>query len=156
MNVSEFMTKEVVFLTTEQTVEDAAKLMIEKNVSALPIIDSSGRLIGIITESDFIGRKADIPHAVASIRRLLGQIYYHSDVEEIYLKSKYRPVTEIMTRNPRSIEMDCSLSHAVDIMGQKHFKRLPVTSGGKLVGMITRHDIVRAFMNLKDLGTEAI
>ncbi len=148
MKASEFMTKEVISLTPDKTVEDAAKLMLKKNISIVPIVDSTSHLVGVVTESDFIGKNADIPHALASIKRLLGQIFYHDGVEQIFQNAKKMALEKVMSNNPKFASPDDSLDKIVDQMGRFNLKRIPVVKDGKLVGVITRHDIIRAFTML--------
>ncbi len=148
MKASEFMTKDVITLTPDRTVQDAASLMLEKNISVLPVVDSTSHLVGIITESDFIGKNANIPHALASIKRLLGQIFYHDGVEQIFKNAKTMALEEVMSHHPKVVSPDDSLNDVVDMMGKYNLKRVPVVKEGKLVGMITRHDILKAFTML--------
>jgi CBS domain-containing protein len=148
VKASEFMTKEVISLTPDKTVEDAAKLMLKKNISIVPIVDSTSHLVGVVTESDFIGKNADIPHALASIKRLLGQIFYHDGVEQIFQNAKKMALEKVMSNNPKFASPDDSLDKIVDQMGRFNLKRIPVVKDGKLVGVITRHDIIRAFTML--------
>lgn len=145
MKVSEFMTKEVISIPSGHTVEDAAKLMLDKNISTLPIVDSQAHLVGILTESDFIGQDANIPHALASIKKVLGQIFYNDDVEDLYRRVKDCPLEKVMTRNPHTVTPDHSLSDVVSLMNSYELKRIPVIENQKLIGMITLHDVIRAF-----------
>lgn len=145
MNISEFMTKNVITLTPENTVDDAAKLMLEKDLSVLPIIDSDSNLVGIITESDFVGKAANIPHALAPMKQLLGQVYYTDGADDIFLKTKNMPLSKIMTKNPRTLEADFTLNDVIEMMNRFDMKRMPVVQNGKLVGIVTRHDILRAY-----------
>lgn len=145
MIASEFMTGNVHSLTQDRTVMDAAKLMLEKNISNIPIVDENFRLVGIITESDFIGKDAHIPHALASIKRVLGQIFYNNGVEDVFNKVKSLPLEKVMTRTPHTVSPDHTLSDVVYLMNSHHLKRIPVVKDHKLVGIITRHDIIRAF-----------
>lgn len=151
MKVSEFMTKDVISLTADHTVEEAAKLMLEKNISVIPITDSAANLIGIITESDFIGRDAHIPHALAAIKRLLGQIFYDRGVENIFQKAKTMPLEKVMTTNPKTVDSDYTLDDVINMMITYKLKRIPVVQNGKLVGIITRHDILKAFTLIEPL-----
>lgn len=151
MKVSEFMTKDVISLSSEHTVEEAAKLMLEKNISVIPITDSAANLIGIITESDFIGKEAHIPHALAAVKRLLGQIFYDSGVENIFQKAKTLSLEKVMTKTPKTVEPDYTLDHVVNMMINFKLKRIPVVQNGKLVGIITRHDILKAFSLIKPM-----
>lgn len=145
MKVSEFMTRDVITLTPEHTVQEAAKLMLEKDLSVLPIVDPAKNLVGIVTESDFVGKEADIPHALVAMKRLLGQIYYSDGADDIFLKTKNTTIGKIMTKTPRILEPDYSLDDVIEMMNRFDLKRIPVVLNGKLVGIVTRHDILRAY-----------
>jgi CBS domain-containing protein len=106
-------------------------------------------LVGIITESDFVGKKANIPHALASIKRLLGQNFYFDDIETLFAKAKKSPIEEVMTRHPKTVSPDFSLTDVVNMMIRHNLKRIPVIQDKKLVGIITRQDIMKAFIMVK-------
>ena len=145
MNVSEIMTKDVVTGSAQDTVDSAAALMLDKNISSLPVVDSEQKLIGIITESDFVGKEVQIPHALASLRCLFGKLSRVSDVEQIYQEAKAMPLEKVMTKSPTTVSPEDSITKVVDIMSSKGFKRLPVVDAGKVVGIITRKDLIKAF-----------
>jgi CBS domain-containing protein len=146
MKVSDFMTKDVVTCTVDQTVEVAAKLMAEKGFSVMPIVDEEANLVGIITESDFVGRELNVPHALASIKQLFGQTFYFQDVEKIYSETKGKKLSSIMTSKIHSIAPEASLNDVINFMISKKLKRLPVVEGKKIVGIITRKDLLKAFL----------
>jgi CBS domain-containing protein len=148
MLASEFMTKNVVSLSPDKTVQDAALLMLEKNISAVPVVDSESRLLGLITEGDFIGEDANVPHALAELKKVFGHIFYHEGVEEIYKDAKNKPLEEVMCQSPKTVSPDFSLNDVIDIMSKYNLRRVPVIENDKLVGMITRRDILRAFAHL--------
>ncbi|WP_127717884.1 CBS domain-containing protein [Halobacteriovorax sp. HLS] len=145
MSVSKFMSKNVISLNQDQTVEEAAKIMIEKNIGGLPIVDSTGKLVGMITESDFIGQKVDVPHALVSLTRLLGQTHHKGSVEEIFEKAKSSKLSEVMSTNVDTISSSADLSEASSIMLAQNVSRLPVCDDGNLVGIITKRDILKSF-----------
>lgn len=145
MKIKDIMTTNLISVLPDQTISNAAKLMIENNISVLPVTSSDQKLIGIITESDFVGKKVSIPHALASIKQLFSENFYTRNVEEIYHASKNRSVKEVMTTKVKTIQADYSLNELVNMMITKSVKRVPVLEGDKLVGIVTRRDIVKAF-----------
>ena len=147
MKVNEFMTKNVISCHQDQTVEEAAKIMAEKGFSVMPVVDNEKNLVGILTESDFVGKNANIPHALASIKELFGQIFYFNDVEPIYKKAKKRKLSEVMTKKPMTLNPDSSLSTVVDLMNSKGLKRIPIVNENKIVGIVTRKDLLKAFID---------
>ena len=145
MKVSDFMTNNVITGKEDETVEAAAKKMFEGKFSVLPIVDVSDHLVGILTESDFVATEEKVPHALASIKSIFGQVYFFSEVEEIYQKAKKMSVKDVMSKNPTTVSPDTTLTEVVGLMTNKKLKRLPVVDGKKLVGIVTRKDLIKAF-----------
>ncbi len=145
MKANEFMTKNVITCNQDQTVSEAARVMSENGFSVLPIVDNSSALVGIVTESDFVGKDVNVPHALVSLKRVLGENHHQGNIEEIYSRAKTRKLSEVMSKSPSTVESESSLSSIVDLMKTKNLKRLPVLEGGKLVGIITRKDLIKAF-----------
>ncbi len=115
----EIMTSDVATVTSMCRLCDAVEVMLERRVSGLPVVDEEQRLVGIITEF-----------------ALLVLTYDKSAGEDA--------VVEHMTRAVTSVEEDALLSDVADIFILNRFRRLPVTRGGKLVGIISRRDLMRA------------
>jgi CBS domain-containing protein len=149
VKASDFMTKNVTTCNIGQTVEDAATLMAKKGFSVVPIVNDADELVGLITESDFISKIQSVPHALVSLRQLFGQSFHASDVEQIYKESKAKKLGDVMTKNPKTVSPDTSLDEVVTFMSDKNLKRLPVVDQGKVVGIITRTDVIRAFNMVK-------
>ncbi len=150
MKASDFMTKNVKTCTPNQTVQDAANLMLENDFSVVPVVDGDGNLQGIITESDFISREVKIPHAMVSLKHLFGQNFNSLDIEEVYKKSKDLTLDKVMTKDVKTVSPNDSLNDVVAHMSKKNIKRLPVVDNGKLVGIITRRNILQAFHDMKN------
>lgn len=146
MNVSDIMSSPVFSIKQDATVEDAAKLMCDKNVSALPVVDGDNKVVGILTESDFVGKDANIPHALASIKQLFGSVHNFTDVERIYKDTKTKTVDKVMSKNVKTIESSADINSLVSLMANSERKRVPVVEGGVLKGMVTRKDLVKAFL----------
>ncbi|MDY0131252.1 MAG: CBS domain-containing protein [Desulforegulaceae bacterium] len=149
MKISEFMTTDVISCNVDKTLKDAADLMLEKNISVLPVVDSDNKLLGILTESDFVGKDANIPRAMASIRMLFGKTAYRGNIEKIYREVKDHPLDKVMTKDPVTISADSSLTALVELMGNRNLKRIPVVKDKKLVGIVTRKDLIKAFSMVK-------
>ncbi|MGE4518112.1 MAG: CBS domain-containing protein [Desulfobacteraceae bacterium] len=145
MKISEFMTTDVISCSADKKLKEAAQIMIEKGLSVLPVVDSDNKLIGIITESDFVGKEVEVPHAMATVKMLFGQAHYHGNIEEVYKKAKDQPLEKVMTRHPVTISPDESLTGLVELMSSRDLKRVPVVKDKKLVGIVTRKDLIKAF-----------
>jgi CBS domain-containing protein len=145
MIAQDFMTTTVVTCPETSTVGEAVKLMLDKKISVLPIVDSEDRLVGVLTESDFVGREKTVPHAFSNLRSLFGETFHMRDIEEVYLAAKGKRVSEVMSATPQHVGPEISLTEVVEFMSSKNLKRLPVVKEDKVVGIITRKDLIRAF-----------
>lgn len=149
MKIKDFMTTNIVSINESDTVINAANLMIEKKMSVLPVVDDHQQLVGIITETDFTGADANIPHAMASIKRILGELHYFGGVEDILKRSFDKKISKVMTKNPVVVSPEDTLSNLVQLMGSFNIKRVPVVFNKKLVGIVTRKDVIKAFVQMK-------
>ncbi|MCB9480523.1 MAG: CBS domain-containing protein [Desulfobacteraceae bacterium] len=145
MKISDFMTTEVISCSADKKLKEAAQIMIEKGLSVLPVVDSENRLTGILTESDFVGKEVEVPHALASVKMLFGQTHYHGNIEEVYKKAKDQPLEKVMTKNPVTVSPEETLTGLVNLMSSRDLKRVPVVKDKKLVGIVTRKDLIKAF-----------
>ncbi len=129
-------------LGPESTVEEAIKLFAEERVSGTPVVED-GRLVGIITEGDLIFQDADVK--APGFLDILGGIVPLGDTDEYRreaLKSAGVTVGEVMTDEPVTITPEATLAETATIMAERRKKILPVIEGGRLVGVITRMDIL--------------
>ncbi|TNF01565.1 MAG: CBS domain-containing protein [Deltaproteobacteria bacterium] len=146
MNISEFMSSPAFSVGPDTTVEAAAKIMCDNKVSALPVVDSDSKVVGIITESDFVGRDAKVPHALGTIKELFGQIHNFNDIEAVYKSAKDKKISDVMTKAVKTVDKNSDLNDLLKMMSDTGLKRVPVTENGKLVGMVTRKDLIKAFL----------
>jgi len=144
LKVRDVMSQKVVTVEADVTVRDAAQLMHRRDVSGLPVIDQDARLVGIITESDLLAKEAtpESPRRISDRlkRRRNGQGKAHA-----WLVSEAM-TTEVVVAGP-----DDELRSAARRLAQKGVKRLPVVTDGRVVGVISRHDVIGVF-NRDDHG----
>jgi CBS domain-containing protein len=142
MRIEEVMTRDVVTVRPETSVQAAAKLMLDHRISGLPVIDEHRSLLGIISEGDLILRQR-------SWRSRSNRPWWRrffDDPEALvaeYRKVAGTTVGEVMTRRVVSISPVYGIETAASILHARGFRRLPVVYEGKLVGIITRGDLVR-------------
>ena len=146
MRAHQIMTRKVVSVTPEHTVLQAANLMLRNHVSGLPVIDKAGTVVGIVSEGDFL-RRSEIG-TPRGHNRLLSLIFGHGDAAEDYVREHGRKVSEVMTPAPITISEDASLSDIVTVMERNHIKRVPVVRDGKLVGIVSRSNLLQALASL--------
>jgi CBS domain-containing protein len=142
LRVGDIMETDWPTLGPESTVEEAIKLFTEERVSGAPVIED-GRLVGIITEGDLIFQDADVK--APGFLDILGGIVPLGDTDEYRreaLKSAGVTVGEVMTDDPVTVAPEATLAETATIMAERRKKILPVVEGGRLVGVITRMDIL--------------
>ncbi len=142
LRVGDVMETDWPTLGPESTVEEAIKLFAEERVSGAPVVED-GRLVGIITEGDLIFQDADVK--APGFLDILGGIVPLGDTDEYRreaLKSAGVTVGEVMTDDPVTVTPEATLAETATIMADRRKKILPVVEGGRLVGVITRMDIL--------------
>ena len=140
MNVQDVMTADVITVGPEVSVHKAARLMSDHGVSGLPVVDTDGRVLGIVSEADLILRQA-APRA----RRWWH--WFFADPEALardYQKAAGITVGEIMTRAVVSVSPALAIEAAARILHDRGFRRLPVVRDDRLVGILSRGDLVKA------------
>jgi CBS domain-containing protein len=146
MQVKDVMTQNVISVQPGEPVLTAAHLMLQNRISGLPVVDKDGELIGIVTEGDFLRRSE-----LGTQRRRpkwLEFILGPGRLADEYVHTSGRKVDEIMTPDPCVVTEYASLEKVVELMERRHVKRLPVTRGGRMVGIISRSNLMHALASL--------
>jgi CBS domain-containing protein len=145
MRVSDVMTRNVVSIRSDDTILKAARLMLQNRISGLPVVDAEGGLVGMVTEGDFL-RRTEIDtnrRRPKWIEFVLGP----GRLADEFTHTSGRKVEEVMTADPVTVGEDASLATTVELMEHKRIKRLPVVRDGKIVGIISRANLVRAIVS---------
>ncbi len=141
MKVKDVMTAEVMTVQPGTSLKEVARLLVESRISGLPVVDADGRVLGVISEADVLMKEAG---AGRSRGGPLAWLLDPLDVVE-RLKLDARVAGEAMTSPPVTIESTRPVAVAAELMIEQGINRLPVLDQGKLVGIVTRADLVRAF-----------
>jgi len=150
VKVLDVMTNEVVTVTPETGLKEAARAMIGAGVSGLPVVDDGGRVVGIITEADFLEAEAERSWG-RERRRLLDVLFGDRRPRNATV------VGEAMSREPICIDPDSRVAEAARLMAERRVKRLPVVGpDGRLRGIISRADIVAAFARSDEVIADEI
>lgn len=146
MQVRDVMTRNVISVKTDESILSAARLMLQNRISGLPVLDASGALVGIVTEGDFLrrGELGTTKRRPRWVEFLLGP----GKLAEEYVHQSGRKVFDVMTRDPRTVSEDDTLETVVAQMERHRVKRLPVVRQGKLVGIISRANLLHALASL--------
>jgi CBS domain-containing protein len=142
VRVKDAMTRSAISISPKADVSEALDVMIRSRLSGLPVVDETGSLVGIVSESDFL-RRWELGTESSPIH-WLEEFILPGMVAEIYTRAHSRRVEDIMSKEVATVDEDASLSDAVGLMEKRRVKRLPVVKEGKVVGMISRADFVRA------------
>ena len=142
----ELMSRHVVAVGTDVSVRDAILLMLAHHVGGLPVVDARGKLVGIVTEGDFL-RRAEIG-TEKKRGRWLARLAGTDQVALDFVRQHGRKIGEIMSPTPVTIDEDTSLEQIVRLMESLDKKRFPVMRGDEIVGMITRADLMAAVARL--------
>jgi CBS domain-containing protein len=144
MRVKDVMTRPVVAVSPEASIFEAVRLMLQRKISGLPVVDRSGRLVGMVTEADFLRRSET--GTVRRRPRWIEFIVGPGKLAEEYVHVSGRRVDEVMTREVRTIHEDAPLEEVVSIMDRYRIKRVPVVCSHVVIGIVTRADLVHAVM----------
>jgi CBS domain-containing protein len=146
MQASDVMTYNVVSIEPNSSITTAARLMLQKHLSGLPVIDSAGNLVGIISEGDFL-RRAETGTERQRSRWIEFWVGPGTLADE-YVQASGRKLHEIMTPEVHTVTETTPLQEVVKVMEQHRIKRVPVMRGKTVVGMITRANLMRALIHL--------
>jgi len=147
LKVKDIMSTDPLTVTTDTGVTQAAKLLVERRINGIPVVDKKGRLKGILCQSDLIMQQKSLP--LPSFFTLLDGIIplKSRDAMEAEIK-KIAAVTvqEAMTANPVFVSPDDSVQTVANLMVEKKFHTLPVVKEGKLVGVVGKEDVLRTLL----------
>jgi CBS-domain-containing membrane protein len=142
MKARDVMVSPVITVKPHSTVKDLANLLIEKHISAVPVVDNDGKLVGVVSEGDLMHRAETGTEQRPSwwLRLLVGENALASD----YIKSHTQKVADIMKRNVITVAPETPLNEIAVLMEQNAIKRVPIVQKDQLVGIVTRANLVQA------------
>jgi CBS domain-containing protein len=145
LHARDIMTADPVVVGPDVAVTDAAKIMDEQSIGALPVVDR-GELIGLVTEGDLIMRdvKLEFPTYIQLLDGLIMYPPATARFESELKKAVAATVADVMSEDPITIDASASIEEVASLLADKDVSRLPVMDGGKLVGIVSKHDIVRS------------
>lgn len=144
MIVGDVMTRNVISISPDATVEEAVNIMLERHISGLFVVDKIGELAGVVTEGDLLRRDELGTQRNRSwwLRLLASPARQATDFTRAY----GRHVRDVMTENVVGVSQDSPLEDVVAMMEKHRIKRLPVTADNKVVGVVSRSDLLRALI----------
>ncbi len=143
----EIMTKDVITVTLETTVQELAQLLMENSIGGAPVLDGSGLLLGVVTESDLIDQKKKIH--IPTMVTLLDSIFYLENPDKMAQEMKKfagTTVGDILSKSPLTVDENTPLEEIATIMAEKQVHTLPVMKDEKLIGIIGKKDIIKTLI----------
>src|SRR5215475_2679761 len=142
MKARNIMTWGAITVGPDESVTRAVRLMLQNKISGLPVVDGEGRLVGMVTEGDFLrrGELGTQRQRPRWLEFLLGPGRLAAE----YVQAAGQKVAQVMTREARTITPETPLEDVVRLMERHRVKRLPVVQDGKLVGIVSRADLLHA------------
>jgi CBS domain-containing protein len=141
MHAADVMTPDVIFAGPDTSLAELVRLMLDHDVSGVPIVED-GRVIGMVSEGDLL-RRVELGTEARPLRWL--ELLSSSDrLAADYAKSHGRKASEIMTRDVVTVDAATPITEVAHLLEVRHIKRVPVTRGGRLVGIVTRRNLLQA------------
>jgi len=144
LTARDIMTKEVIIVQEDMTIETLGRIFIEKRISGAPVIDNKEKLVGIVTENDLVRKNSrlHIP-TVVRIFDAFVPLGGTDRVEEEIRRMSASTVSEICTRTVVTVAPDATLQDVSSLMFEKGVHLIPVLDAGRIVGIIGKIDIIR-------------
>jgi CBS domain-containing protein len=143
MKAKDLMVSPVVSVPLETNLEEVARLMLERRIGSVLVVDGEGRLVGIVTESDFL-KERGIPFSTFRAPVLLGRFLNGDQLERLLQEARTTKVEEIMTSPVHAVGLEAPLKEVLDLMLTYDINHVPVVDGeGRPVGIVSRFDLLR-------------
>jgi len=151
MNASDVMTSNVVTVSPDTSVSTLARLLLDHKISAVPVVDEQGQVVGIVGEGDLLGRP--------SARSLPGWWLRLFNEEAVCLEAlataRHLKAKDVMTRHVTSVSDQTPIDLIASLMHRRKLKRVPVIRDGKLVGIVSRADLLDALMGRRETAVSS-
>lgn len=149
--VRDVMTKVpgVLTFTPDTRIEDAARALSERKLGGAPVVDDSGRVVGLLEDDDLIVQETRLhaPTVITVLGAYIPLPGQQHDLEEELRKAVGATVEQVMDADPDVCTEDDTLERVATLLHDKHLSRLPVVRDGKLVGIVSRGDLIRALLS---------
>ena len=146
MKAADIMVSPVITVGPDATVQDVAEILIRNRISAVPVLSQQGKILGIVSEGDLLRRvESGTQRARSWWLELLTSKF---TLRDEYMKSHSRKVTDVMTSDVLTVSPDTRLGDVASVLEKNGIKRVPVVTDGKLVGIVSRANLVQAIASI--------
>lgn len=153
MNAGDVMTRDVLTVGPDTPVPAIVRLLLGRGISGVPVVDAERRVVGLVSEGDLL-RRAEM----GTQKRRGAWMAFFTGTATLagdYVRSHGAVASDVMTREVVCVQADTPLADIADLMEDKHIKRVPVLADGKLVGIVSRANLLRAFASRTDAQAAA-
>jgi CBS domain-containing protein len=147
MKASDIMVTDVISVSPDSNVQDVARILLTNRISAVPVVDGSGKLVGIVSEGDLLRRaESGTEHDRAWwLKLLMGREILAAE----YVKECSRKVADVMTREIISAEPDTPVADIATLLERHRIKRVPIVRNGEVVGIVSRANLIQALATFR-------
>lgn len=138
----EVMSSPVMYVMEETPVREIARALLQNRISAVPVINEAGRLVGMVSEGDLIGRRAPDKSRRSWWLDVLEAGPQAGDKIEMYLKAHGLRAKDVMTKEVVTVQPDEPITRVAELLVAKNVKRVPVVTSGQMIGVVSRADIL--------------
>lgn len=146
MTVENYMTRNPITVSPGATAEEIARLLTLHRIGCVPVVDADGTLLGLITERELFLQERRVPFSTVIAHSLMGAWVDPGQLEECYAKLRTIRASDLMTKNFVAIGPCMPTGEAARLMVRLERNHLPVVENGRLVGILARHDLLRALV----------
>jgi CBS domain-containing protein len=152
MNASAIMVSDVITVKPDDTVEDVAGLLLVNCISAAPVVDDSGKMVGIVSEGDLLRRVENRTGHEREwwLKLLMGRELLAAE----FIKEYGRKVADVMTREVITVEPDTPVADIASLLERHRIKRVPIVQDGKIVGIVSRANLIQALAVCRNKSLE--
>ena len=151
LKAKDIMTKELITVSPETEIVQATKLLLENRINGVPVTDETGKLVGILCQSDLIAQQKKLP--IPSFFTLLNgliPLISKKNIEKQVQKIAAITVAQAMTPNPVTVQPDMNIEEVAALMVDRNFHTIPVVDEGELVGIVGKEDMLRTLITISE------
>jgi len=148
IKTAEIMSREVITLSPDMEISEATRILLDNNINGAPVVDSQGQLVGILCQSDLIAQQKRLP--IPSLFTFLDGLIPLSSTKQLekeVRKIAATTVSQAMTSNPVTVSPETGIEALAGLMVDNSFHTLPVVTGGKLVGIVGKEDVLKTLIS---------
>ena len=155
MKVKDIMTEPVITIGEDTSLQEVAQIMLEHRIGGVPVINASGDLTGIVTESDFTAKEKCVPFSLFRAPQLFGA-WLGNDAEDLYARAGNIPAREVMSTSVVTVTENDPIERVLELILKYDINRIPVVKDRKPVGIVARRDILRVMKINQERATHGV